>query len=658
MPQVWERHVIKDLRPYVCTYGYCSSADQMYDSLRDWKGHESKAHAEEPREVCPMCDQSSDPYHIASHLRKIATFALPRSTGLEDDRDDADSGDSAAQTRSQASGFSSLSNSSDGITQGNAASVIPDLRAFLSQKIPSPVSCSEFLTYLRDNDLIVLSDLLIDYDATLERLHRDDQSSQDEEASRGDLTQLICRRFGTLQPHQRANLPADLLKYRNVLAGASPVGTLMSMVGAFEAALYQELEKFMEQSRETPREKWKRAYRIVRTRILLSRRTLRGNWKRARHVVLRRVRFRRGFQAEYQIYDHDLCISMEVAHDVAEKICYMGPPHMLHALQYARMKPKDFNESIANEVSNAASIGALDVIKRLVENYDASLGSQAERYGFPLAAAAFHDQREVVQYLIAHGAGVNARGGQFGSPLIGACLGRHFNTVKNLLAEHNADPNLLTSEIVWYSSLRVELIAPLHAAVMEGNIDIVKIMLEYRAEVDFKDSNDETALIEAAARGYADIVKVLLDAGPDVNARGDRTVLGSACEGGNLEIVRLLLDLEVHVNTMSGSGENALHIAFDRGCKEIVKLLMEHGADCNIKSCDGRTAFHFACQNDDPDILQLLLDRAQNFEVPDDYGRTPLHLACSKGSTEIVRMLLNSGAHVNAWTRNGKTVLL
>ena len=107
--------MFRDLRPYICTYEYCTEADQQYDSITDWIAHEYYNHnnathfpagtysgnclasqQEEisrppglydvSREQCPICDEERPSVsHVGHHLRKIAAFTLPSSTKSEDD---------------------------------------------------------------------------------------------------------------------------------------------------------------------------------------------------------------------------------------------------------------------------------------------------------------------------------------------------------------------------------------------------------------------------------------------------------------------------------------------------------------------------------------------------------------------------------------------
>lgn len=72
--------------------------------------------------------------------------------------------------------------------------------------------------------------------------------------------------------------------------------------------------------------------------------------------------------------------------------------------------------------------------------------------------------------------------------------------------------------------------------------DIVRMLINAGADVNAKNGNEETALIKAAGKKYPDIVKLLINAGADVNVTDNlgKTALDYAQEWGNDEIVTLL----------------------------------------------------------------------------------------------------------------------
>ncbi len=71
---------------------------------------------------------------------------------------------------------------------------------------------------------------------------------------------------------------------------------------------------------------------------------------------------------------------------------------------------------------------------------------------------------------------------------------------------------------------------------------IVQALLDAGADVNAKDNNGETALIQAASTGHTETVQALLDAGADVDAEGafEMTALMWAKRKGHTEIVELL----------------------------------------------------------------------------------------------------------------------
>ncbi len=87
-------------------------------------------------------------------------------------------------------------------------------------------------------------------------------------------------------------------------------------------------------------------------------------------------------------------------------------------------------------------------------------------------------------------------------------------------------------------------------------------------------------LIDAAEKGQIERVKALLEAGADVNAKGENswTALMVAVLGGNTEAVQVLLDAEADVNAKAKDGRIALMWAEDSGHNEIVEILKKAGA--------------------------------------------------------------------------------
>jgi ankyrin repeat protein len=84
-----------------------------------------------------------------------------------------------------------------------------------------------------------------------------------------------------------------------------------------------------------------------------------------------------------------------------------------------------------------------------------------------------------------------------------------------------------------------------------------------------------TALGDMAARGSAQMARILLAAGADVDARqiGWRTPLMQAAAGGNVAVVRVLLEAGADPQAQDGDGRTALELAIANGRSEVAQLL-------------------------------------------------------------------------------------
>ncbi len=121
---------------------------------------------------------------------------------------------------------------------------------------------------------------------------------------------------------------------------------------------------------------------------------------------------------------------------------------------------------------------------------------------------------------------------------------------------------------------------PIYIASWKGFIDIVKLLLEARADVN-KAIKGVTPLFIASQEGHNEVVKLLLEAKANVNkARISNgvTPLWKASWKGHTKVVKLLLEAGADVNKATTDGLNPLHIAFRSSNIEVVRILKEHEA--------------------------------------------------------------------------------
>lgn len=124
-------------------------------------------------------------------------------------------------------------------------------------------------------------------------------------------------------------------------------------------------------------------------------------------------------------------------------------------------------------------------------------------------------------------------------------------------------------------------------------------------EVEVRTAQDESPLMLAALRGYADICALLLERDADINKPG-WTPLHYAATGGHVDIIRLLLDNHAYIDAASPNGSTPLMMAAMYGSVESVRALLEAGADASIQNDLGLTALDFAKRGHQPDSAELI----------------------------------------------------
>jgi ankyrin repeat protein len=187
-----------------------------------------------------------------------------------------------------------------------------------------------------------------------------------------------------------------------------------------------------------------------------------------------------------------------------------------------------------------------------------------------------------------------------------------------------------------------------YQAIRSNDLSTLRTLLK-TSDVNLKDQKETTPLMYAAEFGSLDAMKILVDAGADVNAKNALAVSPLLWCAGDLEKVRLLVSKGADVNARSKQGQTPLLIAASQdGASEIVKLLLDKGADVSARGFMNTTTLLSATYANDTAIVELLLRKRVDVNAKDATGQTALMNAASYGNVEVTRMLLAKGADVNA----------
>jgi ankyrin repeat protein len=200
--------------------------------------------------------------------------------------------------------------------------------------------------------------------------------------------------------------------------------------------------------------------------------------------------------------------------------------------------------------------------------------------------------------------------------------------------------------------------SPLHEAVEKGDVQVVAFLMlqEFDFNINQKDRHGNTPLVYAAASNQAEMTRILLQYGPNVNRGGEGDYNGSpllvAVENNNTEIVRLLLQhgADPNLNTTRRQRRqflrnNNIDIAIIHGNAEMLGLLLNHGARVDANNFN-KSLHHLLNDNNNTTksrreiklaICRLLVEHANNDNKSgdDDANATTTTAAFLQSSMEI-----------------------
>lgn len=192
-----------------------------------------------------------------------------------------------------------------------------------------------------------------------------------------------------------------------------------------------------------------------------------------------------------------------------------------------------------------------------------------------------------------------------------------------------------------------------------------------------------TLLIDAAEKGDAPLVSLLLQAGADPNGRGYSINAVPLTRTQSAEVVTSLLAAEAEVNVADATGTTPLSRALSTGnmagAEALLRAgastaptapadppllavrdaataarLLEAGADVNQASARGVTPLMRAVARNDEEMVRFLIDNGADVRAADLAGNTALHAA---RSAAIVQALCHAGADATAVNARGETAL-
>jgi len=193
----------------------------------------------------------------------------------------------------------------------------------------------------------------------------------------------------------------------------------------------------------------------------------------------------------------------------------------------------------------------------------------------------------------------------------------------------------------------------LHIASFCGQVEVVRLLVDRRADINIRDTNKDTALHFAAHLDSVDNIKLLLDKGINVNVTNaqQNTPLHMAAVRGNLEATIALVKRGATLNSTNASRHTPLMLAAYSGKLEVVRYLTETGPNIDI-----HIALLMSVERGHLDVTDFLLANGADIDGSHEaQDISPLILATMKQNLPLVMHLVQKGADVNLSTADGKS---
>lgn len=217
-----------------------------------------------------------------------------------------------------------------------------------------------------------------------------------------------------------------------------------------------------------------------------------------------------------------------------------------------------------------------------------------------------------------------------------------FNNLTNYYISKNI-PNLLNTYNIDINDKNQDDFTVLHLAVKSNAINIVKLLLEFGANINAKDSlGGFTPLIWTVLKKYYDIAKLLLNSKADIKETCNfgRSAFLWAVYKGHKNLVKLFIKHGTDVNEKDDLNYNALLIATLSKKKGIVKLLLDNGINVNEKDRRGNTALMEASKNNLNSIVKLLIKSGANVSQENYQNYNALIYAIKNKNKKIAKILM------------------
>ncbi|CAF3681618.1 unnamed protein product [Rotaria sordida] len=322
--------------------------------------------------------------------------------------------------------------------------------------------------------------------------------------------------------------------------------------------------------------------------------------------------------------------------------------------------------------------GMLQVVELLLdagaETHIAPFGNLADELNItgwtPLYAAMKSRKFDVVKLLLKRGADSNAVTKLGSTPFLLASEICDLDVIEACV-EADADLDFAPSGPD-ADNLNITGQTALFMATLKDRVDVVKFLIEKRAQVNVQNRYGVSPLLLCAESGNQELVQALIEAGANVNIapQGElaeenflagQTPLFGAAKKGHVEICEYLIKNGADINAITMTGATPLYTATEEGHLDAVILLIRHGADVNQSPkgqiardlhIENQTPLLIACMRNHEGIIRYLIESGANVNVTSERGSSPFLAICQHNNVELARLLIRHGARHDVEAKN------
>ncbi|XP_065926674.1 SH3 and multiple ankyrin repeat domains protein 2 isoform X4 [Magallana gigas] len=162
------------------------------------------------------------------------------------------------------------------------------------------------------------------------------------------------------------------------------------------------------------------------------------------------------------------------------------------------------------------------------------------------------------------------------------------------------------------------------------------------AHLDFRNKKGMTALHVAVVAGNLEAIKTLLDLGVSPNLKDSRSLTPlyytvSHCTSPSC--VEMLLQERAFIGSQDEQGWFEIHHACRQGLVQHLEHLLFYGADMDVQNASGNTALHVCALHNRESCLRVLLFRGANKEILNYSNQSPYECAILAGNNAIAEIL-------------------